>query len=328
MSDYTGKRVLVTGGAGAIGSNLVRALLARGALVMVLDNLSAGHLWALEHHERLAMITGNVTNDGDLEAAFRERPEIVVHLAALYGNLNSLLRPETDLHTNGLGVLRTLQYAARAGVQRFLFASSGCSVYGPDAPQPLHEDQPPAMHYDSPYQITKLLGELYCNHFHHRGLVPTVRLRFFSSFGPGEVPGKLRGVVPNFLWRALRKEPLTITGTGSETRSFTFVSDLVEGILAAGVAEGIDGEAVNLAGGQERTINELARIVNEATDNPAGVVYADRRPWDRITTQAVSIQKARDRLGYAPTTTLEDGIEKTVAWFRTHWDRIQEEARW
>ena len=144
MSDYTGKRVLVTGGAGAIGSNLVRALLARGALVMVLDNLSAGHLWALEHHERLAMITGNVTNDGDLEAAFRERPEIVVHLAALYGNLNSLLRPETDLHTNGLGVLRTLQYAARAGVQRFLFASSGCSVYGPDAPQPLHEDQPPA----------------------------------------------------------------------------------------------------------------------------------------------------------------------------------------
>ena len=325
LTGYEKKRVLITGGAGCIGSNLARRLLNLGASVTVLDNLSAGIDWVLPDEVRF--VEGSVTNETDLETAFSAGPELVIHLAALYGNLASLENPETDLDVNGRGTLKTLQWAKTTKAKRFVFASSGCSIYGEDAPQPLVEDQPPTMHYASFYQVTKLLGELYCLLFQKTHGLPTVRLRFFSNYGQHELPGRFRGVVPNFLYWALKGEPLPITGTGGETRTFTYVSDLCDGIARAGITQGIDGEAFNLAGGQERTINELAELVNGLTGNKAGVVYHPRRPWDRIIKQKVSIEKARTVLGYNPKTSLEDGIGETVEWFRANWVRIQAEAR-
>src|SRR5208337_2767149 len=136
--------------------------------------------------------------------------------------------PEADLMVNALGTMRTLSYASLAGVERFVFASSGCSVYGSQAPLPLKEDYV-SLHLDTPYQINKLVGELYCNYFCNRFELPVAIARYFNVYGPGEVPGKYRNVIPNFIWLALREQSLPITGTGEETRDFTFVEDIVDG---------------------------------------------------------------------------------------------------
>ncbi len=192
-----------------------------------------------------------------LKRAFSEKPDYVFHLAALFANQNSIDHPETDLMVNGMGTLRVLLYSNRNDVDKFIFASSGCSVYGSQAPLPLKEDFV-SLHLDTPYQITKLLGELYCNFFHDYYGLPVAIGRFFNVYGPGEIPGKYRNVIPNFIYWALHGQPLPITGTGEETRDFTFVEDIVEGVLRLGVIPEAVGEAVNLASGTETKIIDLA----------------------------------------------------------------------
>src|SRR5690349_10597533 len=185
---FTGRTVLVTGGAGCIGSNLVEALARHGAgRVVVLDNLSSASRWNVPEHAPVRFVQGSVTDDETLRGVFAERPDHVYHLAALFANQNSVDHPEQDLLVNGLGTLKMLQFAHLAGVRRFVYASSGCSVYGSTAPLPLREDFV-SIDLDTPYQITKLLGELYCNFFFHYYKVPVVRARFFNVYGPGEIP--------------------------------------------------------------------------------------------------------------------------------------------
>lgn len=324
---YTGSRVLVTGGAGCIGSNLVRALADRGAArVVVVDNLSSASRWNVPDHPAVKFVEGSVLDDETLRTGFAERPDYVFHLAALFANQNSVDHPEQDLLVNGLGTLKVLQFSHLTGVRRFVYASSGCSVYGNQAPLPLREDFV-SIHLDTPYQITKLLGELYSNFFCSHYGVPVVRARFFNVYGPGEIPGRYRNVIPNFLYWAMRREPLPITGTGEETRDFTYVDDVVQGLLAAGVVEEAVGEAINLASGREVTVNNLANLINELTGNPAGVRYVSRRPWDRITRRCASVEKAGRLLGYRPSVDFETGVRRTWEWFKTNWDRIVRDAR-
>jgi len=324
---YAGGTVLVTGGAGCIGSALIRALAAQGAgRILVVDDLSSASRWNIPEHPAVRFIQGSILDGEILRSAFAERPDYVFHLAALFANQNSVDHPEQDLLVNGLGTLKTLQFAHLTGVRRFVYASSGCSVYGSQAPLPLTEDFV-SIDLDTPYQITKLLGELYCNFFFHYYKLPVVRGRFFNVYGPGEIPGRYRNVIPNFLFWAMRREPLPITGTGEETRDFTYVGDVVQGLLAAGVAPSAVGEAMNLASGQEVTVASLAALINELTGNPAGVRYTDRRPWDHITRRRASVEKAARLLGYRPTTGFETGVRRTWEWFAAHWDRIVQDAR-
>ncbi len=324
---YAGRTVLVTGGAGCIGSNLVAALAAAGATrVQVLDDLSSASRWNIPDHPAVRFIYGSVLDPEVLRAAFSERPDCVFHLAALFANQNSVDHPERDLQVNGLGTLRVLEFAQLAGVRRFVYASSGCSVYGSKAPLPLTEDFV-SLDLDTPYQITKLLGELYCNYFSNYYKMPIVRTRFFNVYGPGEIPGRYRNVIPNFLYWATRKQALPITGTGEETRDFTYVGDVVQGLLAAGISEAAVGEAVNLASGREVSVATLATLVNGITDNSAGVTYVGRRSWDHITRRRASVEKAQRLLGYQPRTDFETGVRRTWEWFTTHWDRIAADAR-
>jgi UDP-glucose 4-epimerase len=324
---FAGSTVLVTGGAGCIGANLTEALAGHGAArILVLDDLSSASRWNLPDHPAVRFVHGSVLDDEALRAVFGEKPDYVYHLAALFANQNSVDHPEQDLMVNGLGTLKTLQFAHLAGVRRFVYASSGCSVYGSAAPLPLREDFV-SIDLDTPYQITKLLGELYCNFFHHYYKVPVVRARFFNVYGPGEIPGRYRNVIPNFLYWAMRGEPLPITGTGEETRDFTYVGDVVQGLLAAATAEQAVGEAMNLASGREVTVAHLAVLINELTGNPAGVRYGERRPWDHITRRRASVDKAARLLGYRPATDFDAGVRRTWEWFRTHWDQIARDAR-
>lgn len=153
-----------------------------------------------------------------------------------------------DLLVNGLGILKTLQYAQLVDVERFVYSSSGCGVYGLESKMPF-EEHDISIHLHTPYQVTKLLGELYTNYFHNLYEMPIVNARFFNSYGPGEVPGKYRNVILNFFFWAMKGLALPITGDGTETRDWTYVGDIVSGLLAMGVRETAIGEAFNLGAG-------------------------------------------------------------------------------
>jgi UDP-glucose 4-epimerase len=320
------KIVLITGGAGAIGSNLTRTLAELGARrVIVFDDMSAAYEWNIPSLANVLVVKGSVTDDISLKRVFTQQPDFVYHLAAFFANQNSVDYPQRDLMTNGLGTLLVYQYAQMCGTGRVVFASSGCSIYGHAAPMPLKEDFM-SMQLTSPYQITKMLGELYANFFHHHYGLPIVKTRFFNSYGPGEVPGQYRNVIPNFIYRAMCGLPLPFTGSGEETRDFTYVMDIVDALVRAAYFDKAVGQEMNIASGREVKILELAERVNELAGNKAGIVRAEHRVWDTKKRLLASIDRARDLLGYEPKMGFEEGLKTTVQWFRSHWDEIRRDA--
>jgi nucleoside-diphosphate-sugar epimerase len=320
MSDMITSAV-VTGGSGAIGSMLVRRLLADGAeRVVVVDDLSSGYAWLLPDDPRVELIVDDVVNLPALDLGV-EAPH-VFHLAAFFANQNSVDHPDADLHTNGLGTLNVLRWAADAGARRVVYASAGCSIAGHGIDAPIREDMPVSLHLDTPYQITKALGEFYCNYFLTR--VSSVRCRFFNSYGPGEVPGQYRNVIPNFIWRAMHGEPLPITGTGEETRDFIFVEDMVDGLVRCAVTPGAHGEALNLGTGVQTRIIDMAQAVIRLTGSDSAIEYHPRRSWDHSVRRQADNAKARRVLGHDPRVRIDEGLEKTVAWFQENRERIAE----
>lgn len=326
LEAYIGKTILVTGGAGAIGSNLVRALAEQGSRVIILDNLSSAERWNVPSLPGVLFVEGDILDEVKLKRVFFERPQIVFHLAAFFANQNSVDHPEEDLKINGLGTLRMLEYSVLTGVERFVYASSGACVYGKDAPLPLSEEFM-SMHQNTPYQVTKMLGELYCNFFNNHYGLKIVKPRFFNSYGAGEVPGQYRNVIPNFLYWAMKGVPLPITGTGEETRDFTYVGDIIDGLLRLGVMESAVGQEFNLASGRETRIIDLANIINQLTGNKAGIYFSQRRKWDTKTRRVAAIDKARKLVGYEPQTSFEVGLSHTLQWFRENWEKIDAAAR-
>lgn len=322
---FEGKTVLVTGGAGAIGWNLVKKLNELDIRkIIILDNLSSSYEWNVPRGDKIKFIKGDILDDEKLRWAFRYKPEIVYHLAAHFANQNSVDNPETDLMVNGLGILKVLQYSQLIDVERFIYSSSGCGIYGHESKMPFEEPDV-SMSLDTPYQVTKMLGELYTNYFHNLYGLPIVNARFFNSFGPGEVPGKYRNVIPNFFFWAMNGIPLPITGNGEETRDFTYVSDIVEGLLAMAYYEEAIGEAFNLGAGREIMIKDLARWINELTDNN-GVIFKARRSWDKKNRLLSSIDKARRVLHYEPKIDFRKGLVYTHQWFLEYWEDIKASA--
>ena len=309
-NEFQDKTILVTGGAGCVGSNLTRT--------------SAYH-WNIPDRDAIQFVQGDILSDEDLKRVFKEKPDYVYHLAAHFANQNSVDEPETDLMVNGIGILKVLEHAQLTGVDRFIYSSSGCGVYGLESKMPFEEhDISISLH--TPYQVTKLLGELYTNYFHNLYDVPIVNARFFNVFGPGEVPGKYRNVIPNFFYWAMNGQPLPITGEGTETRDWTFVDDICNGLLAMAIEEEAIGEAINLGSGQDHRVIDMANRVNELSGNEAGIEFKERRNWDAKTKLLSSIEKAKDILGYKPTVSFDDGLVKVHDWFETNWDNIQESA--
>jgi nucleoside-diphosphate-sugar epimerase len=184
-----------------------------------------------------------------------------------------------------------------------------------------------SLHLDTPYQINKLVGELYCNYFHDYYKLPVAIARYFNVYGPGEAPGRYRNVIPNFMWWAMHGQPLPITGTGEETRDFTYVGDIVDGTLRMGFVEDAVGEAMNLASGTETRIIDLANWINEITGNKAGIVFKPRRDWDKAVRRRASIEKARRILGYEPKTDMKTGLRRVYEWMRENLDKIERSVR-
>lgn len=316
--------IIVTGGAGAIGSRLVEVLLAKfpESTITVVDDFSSGYPWLIPDDARVHVVEGDVCNITALLAAHSFRDAYIFHLAAFFANQNSVDHPEADLHTNGLGTLSVLKFAAESQAARLVYASAGCSIAGHGLNEPIREDMPVSLFLDTPYQITKALGEFYCNYYNEQ--VSTVRCRFFNSFGPGEVPGPYRNVIPNFIWKALHGEPLPITGTGNETRDFIFVDDLIDGLVLSATTDTAAGESLNLGTGRETKVGDMATKIIELCESKSKLEYFPRRSWDKSTRRQADISKAKSLLSFEPKVSFDDGLKQTVEWYKLNASKISE----
>lgn len=324
---YEGRTILITGGAGAIGSNLAMTmsiLVGDQGKVIILDNLSSvksDDTFNVPNLSNVMFVKGDVRNEVDIKRVFQESPTIVFHLAAFFANQNSVDYPETSADVDVMGHIRLLQMAHLVKVERFVYASSGCAIYGSYPKLPLKEDFI-SMHLTTPYQINKMVGEMYNNFYRHAYDLAIVNCRFFNSFGPGEVPGQYRNVIPNFIYWAMSGKNLPITGDGSETRDFTYVMDLVQGLVKSGFYDSAIGENFNLAAGREISISDMADKVISASGGQVEIEYAPRRKWDTKPRLCASIDKASELIDYKPLVSFDEGFAENVKWFKENWEDI------
>lgn len=303
-------RALVTGGAGFIGANLVRALLERGDHVRVLDNFSTGN------RANLAGVDGAVeVIEGDLRSYERvhtavRSSELVYHLGALGSVPRSVQDPLTSTAVNVEGTLNVLLAARDEGVRRVVFASSS-SVYGDGGVFPRVETAAP--NPISPYAVAKLAAERYCVSFHRVYGLETVALRYFNVFGPYQDPrSQYAAVVPRFIQAVAEGRPVTVYGDGSQSRDFTYVANVVEANLAAAEAPTAAGTVLNVATGGSETVDHLADTVGRLLRLPIEKRYEPARPGD-VEQSWADISAAATILDYMPTVEFEEGLRRTIA---------------
>ena len=305
-------RYLVTGGAGFIGSHVVERLTARGDAVRVVDDLSTGHRDNIERCAGVEIIEADLADPGVAEQAAAEM-DVVIHLAAIPSVPRSVREPQRTHRANVDATHRLLVAARDAAVTRVVFASSS-AVYGESPTLPKHEGMPTGP--KSPYGLHKLIGERYASLFWQLYGLQTVSLRFFNVFGPRQSPAsEYSGVISLFIAALLEGRQPTIYGDGAQTRDFTFVSDVVDGVLRACGASGVAGRVLNLARGGRVSVNDLLASVCRVTTSTVEAVHGDARAGDVRDSQA-DISRARALLGFEPRVSVEDGLAQTVAWQR------------
>jgi UDP-glucose 4-epimerase len=307
------KRIVVTGGAGFIGSELVTQLAAEQNTLVVIDNLVNGKRANLEHldSEQVRLVETDI-RDSDALPALLRNVDIVFHLACL-GVRHSLHNPVENHEVNATATLKLLEAARRAEVPRFVYVSSS-EVYGTARWAPMTEEHPtfPMTVYGS----AKLAGECYTRAYYESYGYPTVVVRPFNSFGPrSHHEGDSGEVIPKFMLRCMAGKPLVIFGDGSQTRDFTYVSDTARGILLAGSSTAAVGATLNIGQGREISINELARTVAAVVAHDgAEIAYDQPRPGDVLRLYADS-SRARDLLGFTPSVSLDEGLQKLHSWY-------------
>ena len=303
---------LVTGGAGFIGSHLVEELVRRGQRVRVLDNLSTGKRQNIAHLTAVEFVQGDLA---DLEIARRAvaGTDYVLHQAAIPSVPRSVEDPITSNRANIDASLNILVAARDAGVKRLVYAGSS-SAYGDTPTLPKLETMPTAPL--SPYALQKLVGEQYCQMFTRLYGLETVTIRYFNVFGPRQDPSSpYSGVISLFISGLCEGRQPTIYGDGEHTRDFTYVANVVDGVLRACTAAGASGEIINVATGGRISLNTLFRTIRDLVTAKVEAIYAPPRPGDVKDSQA-DISKARRILGYEPTVGFEEGLARTVAWYR------------
>jgi len=306
-------RILVTGGGGFIGSNLVRSLVEKGHRVRVVDDWSTGNPENLAGLEgSVEIIEGDIRDDNLIMQAV-SRVELVYHLAARPSVARSIADPHTSHSVNATGTLSVLVAARDAGVRRVVYASSS-SIYGDTPVLPKNEEMP--VNPLSPYAASKLAGESYCRAFTRSFGLETVSLRFFNVFGPQQDPeSQYAAVVPRFITRMLAGERPEIFGDGTQSRDFTFISNVIDACVVAG-ASGAEstGETYNIGCDDRITLLDVVALLNELLDQNLEPLFGPRRDGDVMHSQA-AITKAEQLLDYHPHTTFREGLARTVQWF-------------
>jgi UDP-glucose 4-epimerase len=308
---FSGRRVLVTGGAGFVGGAVVRRLADAGARVTVLDDLFTGRPEVVPTSVQL--VVGSVVDEAIVRDLVADA-SVVFHMAAR-NIIASTKDPREDFATNIGGTLNVLLAARESKVDRIVYTGS-TSIYGNPRSIPINEDDPPVAL--SPYAVSKLGGELYCNAFYENYGLPVSVVRYSNVFGVGQRPDNpYCGVVAKFFAAAIEGKPLQIHGDGEQTRDYTYIDDAVDATLLAAIRPRAEGEVFNIGTGIETSVNVLAEKVGTAVGFDVDIVHIDRRDIDNIRRRVVNIEKARRMLRWAPQVTLADGLARTAAWMRS-----------
>jgi len=300
----------------------------------VVDNLLSAERENVPADDRVRFIEGSIADPAVLQG-LHDDFDYIWHLATYHGNQSSIANPLEDHENNLITTLRLLERMRDfKRPKKLVYAASGC-VLAPhtfDDAKPVEEDGDAPFDLDSPYQISKIVGEFYCVYYHKQHGVPTVRARFQNVYGPGEIlgAGRWRGtpatvwrnVVPTFVYRALKGLPLEIDNGGLASRDFIYVEDIVGGLIACAL-RGEPGDVYNLASGEETTIKDLAGLINRMAGGHSEIVVTPPRPWDRAGRRVGSTRKSHEQLGFEADAKLEDGLRKTIDWTKANLDLIE-----
>lgn len=334
LSDFVGATVLVVGGAGFVGSNLCHSLLESDLKsLIIVDNFLSSERVNVPADPRVELVVGSIADDGVLRQLPRTI-DYVWHLACYHGNQSSIADPIADHDNNTITSLKLFQFLSGLPViRKVVYSAAGCAVAEKTRGEPAEtsEDAPVSLFHDSPYSISKLIGEMYGNYFFGRYQMPFVRARFQNVYGPREIlgAGRWRGtsatvwrnVTPTFIWRSLHGQALPIDSGGYTGRDFIYVDDVCRGLVACALS-GKPGEAYNLATGREILIRDWATMINTITGNKAGVDLKPARSWDTSGRRYGSTAKSRDAIGFTSQISANEGLARTVQWTKEHRDRI------
>jgi UDP-glucose 4-epimerase len=332
---FRDQRILVVGGAGFIGSNLVKNLLRLSPReILIVDNLLSAERVNVPVSPEITFVEGSITDDKILED-LRDDLDYVFHLATYHGNQNSIYNPLVDHENNTLTTLKLFErIKSFKKIKRVVYASAGCTVAEKtfNEANATREDVPVSLYLDSPYQISKIIGELYSNYYFKQYRLPVVKARFQNVYGPGEIlgAGKWRGtsatiwrnVIPTFVYRARKRMPLMVENEGKASRDFIYVEDIVCGLILC-ATRGMPGEVYNLASGFETSIFELANLINQLTDNNTPIHFAPKRDWDNSGRRFGSTLKAKEKIGFEAQISLKDGLIRTLKWTEENFSLIQ-----
>jgi len=329
-------KILIVGGAGFVGSNLCNYILdiCNPKEILIVDNLLSSDICNVPSDPRVRFVFGSIADDKILHA-LPEDLDLVFHLACYHGNQSSIADPLADHENNTLTTLKLFDHLKNfKGLKKVVYAAAGCAVaektFG-DA-TPTLEDAPVSLFHDSPYSISKLIGEMYGNYYFERYGLPFVKARFQNVYGPREIlgAGRWRGtphtvwrnVTPTFIWKSIQGEALPLDNGGNASRDFIFVEDMAKGLVACSM-KGNPGEAYNLASGVETTIADLAYMINQFTGNLTEVDLKPARDWDRSGKRFGSVEKSRNKLQFEAIIPIQEGIKRTVEWTIVNRERIK-----
>ncbi|MCI5056164.1 MAG: NAD-dependent epimerase/dehydratase family protein [Flavobacteriales bacterium] len=324
---FENQKILVVGGAGFVGSNLCKLILdsSPSASVDVIDNLLSSEKSNLPNDSRLNFIHGSITNDEILNN-LKDEYEYIFHLATFHGNQSSIHDPLKDHENNTLTTLKLFNTVRDfKTLKKVVYSSAGCAVAKKtfDTAEETSEDAAIELKQDSPYSISKIIGEFYSTYYFNQYELPVVRARFQNVYGPGEVLGAgdwrgtpatvWRNVTPTFIYKAIKKNRLPLQNEGNASRDFIFVTDICRGLIACAL-DGKPGDVYNLASGVETTIRELAEKINEYSQNEQGVDLLPKRPWDNSGKRFGNPAKAKEVLGFEAEVSLTEGLKQTIDW--------------
>lgn len=316
MKNFIDSQVLVTGGNGAVGTNLVKRLLILGAKVTVLDDFSQSKKGNVRPSKSLSLINGDITSTKTLDKVFAKNFDYIFHLAARFANEMSVNNPYEDMRVNIQGTLQVLLYSSKQKLERFVYSSSS-SLYGKQKISLFKETLLP--NPSTPYAVSKLTGEYYCRIIHNLSNLNYSIVRLSNSYGPFDPPGRFRNVIPNFMFNAIKGKHLVITGTGKETRDFTYIDDTISGILLAATKKGGTNQTFNLGTGKETKIIDVAKIILQITKSKSKLVFKPRRSFDCIIKRRMDISKAKKLLNFNPSIDIKTGLYKTYEWFSNNY---------
>lgn len=336
MNQFINQKILVVGGAGFVGSNLVKILLSCSPQeIIVVDNLLSSERENLPNHSSISFIQGSITND-EILGCLPDNIDYVFHLSTYHGNQSSIHNPLADHENNTLTTLKLYERIKDfSTLKKVVYSSAGCTVAEKtfEKAEATTEDAPVSLYLDSPYQISKIIGEFYSNYYFKRHNLPVVKARFQNVYGPGEVLGAgqwrgtlatvWRNVIPTFIYRALKEMPLTVENGGIATRDFIYVDDIVRGLILC-ATKGISGETYNLASGVETSILELANLINELTHNPTALDFHPKREWDNSGKRFGSSQKSLTELSFQCEIDLSQGLSNTINWTKDNFNFIEQ----